>query len=121
MSETPKHTPLPWWIRRNPHNQDEGILVAKPTEDHPYFGAATTIDVLGDEDYPRKMADMELIVQAVNSYPLLKEAEEALSEATVILADRAAGGRMLTAVDDAKKVLQKSKAVLDRLRAAGKE
>lgn len=73
MSDT-KTTPTPWWIRRNPNNSDEGILVAKPTEDHPYFGTTTTIDIIGDEDYPRKMADMALIVSSVNAHQKMKSA-----------------------------------------------
>jgi hypothetical protein len=41
--------------------------VANPTEDHPYFGSSKTIDILGG-DYPRRMADMKLIMEAVSRH-----------------------------------------------------
>lgn len=80
MSNPSEHTPLPWWIRKHPHDESVGIVVAKPTEDHPYFRSTTTIDIIGDEDYPRKRADQEFIVRAVNSFDDMLAALKAIAE-----------------------------------------
>lgn len=54
MSE---HTPTPWKIRTHPANEDHFYIHAEMTEDHPYNGASSGIEIMSDEDYPRKRAD----------------------------------------------------------------
>jgi hypothetical protein len=40
----------------------------------------TTIDILGDESYPRKRADAELVVAAVNNHHVFLTALQQISE-----------------------------------------
>lgn len=50
-------TPGPWYVLEVMGNK---FVAAKPTEDHPHFGYTSNIDIGGDEEYPRKDADLAL-------------------------------------------------------------
>lgn len=62
MSE---HTPTPWKIRIHPEDEDYFYIHAEMTEDHPYNGVSSGIEIMSDEGYPRKRADA-----AANSWNL---------------------------------------------------
>lgn len=59
-----KPTPGPWVILEV---MGKKFIAAKVTEDHPYFNCTRYMDVAGDEEYPRKEADMELICKLRNA------------------------------------------------------
>lgn len=63
-----QHTPLPWRVREHPENPDEFHISGKTPKFHPYFGVTDECEIMSDEDYPRKRADAEFIVKAVNEY-----------------------------------------------------
>jgi hypothetical protein len=56
-------TPAPWFILEV---EGRRFLAAKTTPDHPYHNRTRFMDVVGDEDYPRKQADLELICRLRN-------------------------------------------------------
>lgn len=56
-------TPGEWEIKEV---MGQKFIAAKPYEGHPYFRRTTTIEIMSDEDYPTKDADIELIVALVN-------------------------------------------------------
>lgn len=52
------------------------FLAAKPTPEHPYFNRTRNMDVIGDEDYPRRDFDLHLAAAARTALPsLLLEVE----------------------------------------------
>jgi hypothetical protein len=67
MKSNPNFTPGPWSVR-----QAHGTVwvEAPTTEDDPYFGVVPKNEVMCDEEYPRKLADAQLISTAPD---LLKE------------------------------------------------
>lgn len=56
------------------------FVATKAYEGHPYFGVSRYVDVAGDEDYPRKEADLNLISAAPEMYEVL----DALSSTTAL-------------------------------------
>jgi len=72
-----KATPRPWRVREHPANADEFHVSAKCPPDDPYYGRCEETEIMSDEDYPRKRADAELIVSAVNAHDALVAACEA--------------------------------------------
>jgi hypothetical protein len=71
----PAHTPGEWRILEVMGKQ----FVAAPTpEGHPYHGRTRFIDIAGDEDYPTRDADLELIASAPKLAALNAELLEAL-------------------------------------------
>lgn len=59
-------TPAPWTITRFPDDPERYFISAPPTPEHPYNGVTKLIEILSDEDYPRRLADAELVVALVN-------------------------------------------------------
>lgn len=47
------------------------FVAAKPTDDHPYHKRTRYMDVAGDEDYPRKDADLKLLAASYDMALLL--------------------------------------------------
>lgn len=76
------HTPGPWVVKEV---QGQLFVAATPYEGHPYFGRSSTIEVLSDEDYPTKEADVRLIA----NLPALLESHRELVEAAVRYLDHA--------------------------------
>ena len=62
MSE---HTSTPWEVLEV---GGQHFIAAKPYEGHQYYNRTTTIEVLSDEDYPTREADVRFIVEACNAY-----------------------------------------------------
>lgn len=70
-------TPRPWEIKKFPDDsqfRNQFFIAAPMTEDNPYFGHARFAEILADDNYPRKLADAELIVRCVNAHSDLVEA-----------------------------------------------
>lgn len=61
-----KATPGKLQIRTHPDIFGLGFVEGKPYEGHPYHNVASGFEIGGDEDYPTKQADMELIVALWN-------------------------------------------------------
>ena len=67
--DTTKPTPGEWFIRELFPGTETMFYIAAPTyEGHPYHGAASSMEIMSDEDYPTKRADAEFIVEAVREY-----------------------------------------------------
>jgi hypothetical protein len=62
-----KATPGKLRIRSHPEIAGDGFIEADTYEGHNYHGAASGFEVAGDEDYPTRRADMELIVALWNA------------------------------------------------------
>lgn len=73
MNTQSKHTPAPWTVLEV---NGQEFIGAKPYDGHPYFGCTTTIEVLGDEDYPTRSADICLCAAAPELLSILEEFEE---------------------------------------------
>ncbi len=78
--QTAQHTPTPWYVLEV---MGKSFIAAKPAPDHPYFNKTRHMDIAGDEEYPRKAADLAFIALTANGHDALVEAltliEEALS------------------------------------------
>jgi hypothetical protein len=70
-----KHTPGPWRVRFLPPNDESFFVQANTYPGHPYHGVTSGMDVIGDEDYPTKLADAHLVSAAPD---LLEAAKIAL-------------------------------------------
>jgi hypothetical protein len=68
-TETMQHTPGPWKILEV---MGEKFVAADPYEGHPYFNRTRTIEIMSDEDYPTKDADIYLIAAAPNLLAMCK-------------------------------------------------
>lgn len=53
-------------VRSHPQIAGAGFIEADTYEGHPYHNVASGFEVAGDEDYPTRKADMELIVELWN-------------------------------------------------------
>jgi hypothetical protein len=60
-----KHTSTPWEVLKI---NRQYFIAAKPYEGHPYYNRTATVEVLSDEDYPTREADVRFIVEACNAY-----------------------------------------------------
>jgi hypothetical protein len=72
-TETVRHTPGPWKILEF---MGEKFVAAAPYEGHPYFNRTRTIEIMSDEDYPTKEADIRLIAAAPELLEACKDAFE---------------------------------------------
>jgi hypothetical protein len=106
-----KFTPAPWEVKEIPQ-LGQFFVAAATTEDHPYHGSTRFIDILSDEDYPRKRADAALVSAAPE---LLKSVESLLYFA--IHAKTGSGDSPNTAtvtaqiIEDAKAAIIKARTV----------
>lgn len=91
-----EHTPTPWYVLEV---MGKKFLAAKPTPDHPYFQKTRNMDIVGDEDYPRKDADLAFIVEAVNPHERLLAENQRLREALLKLANEASGFRSMADIN----------------------
>lgn len=66
------HTPGPWFILEV---RGQRFVAAKAPKGHPYFGVSRNVDIAGDEDYPTKEADLQLISAAPNMLAALEACE----------------------------------------------
>lgn len=80
-----KATPGKLRIRKHPRFCVDGFVEADTYEGHAYHGVASGFELLSAEDYPTKVADMELIVALWNALleeqPSLAEKYRKLTEA----------------------------------------
>ena len=73
-----KATPGEWKVLEIPEQPDQFFVAAVPTPDHPYYQRTRYMDVIGDENYPRKRDDAELIAHAPSDIAYLLERVNAL-------------------------------------------
>jgi hypothetical protein len=65
-----KWTPEPWSIREHPSGDGDFYVSGPMTADHPYSThprRLDSIEIMSDEDYPRKRMDGDRIVACVNA------------------------------------------------------
>lgn len=60
-----EHTPTPWRVLEV---MGQKFVASEPTEDHPYFNRTKSVEILSDEEYPRRDADVAFIVRACNAH-----------------------------------------------------
>lgn len=68
------HTPIPWRVREHPEDEGQFFVEGRVTQDHPYFGHSSGgVEIMSDEDYPRKRDDASVISTAPEGYALARE------------------------------------------------
>jgi hypothetical protein len=71
MIDINSHTPGDWEVKEV---MGQLFIAAKPYEGHPYYNRTRTIEIMSDEEYPTKVADVYLIAQAPALVRILQEA-----------------------------------------------
>lgn len=74
-------TDAPWKVLEV---QGQEFISAKPYEGHPYFGCSSTIEVMSEDDYPTKSADVHFLSASRNIAPELIRVIELAEEALIV-------------------------------------